>query len=152
MTIDTNPVDAETVELDDIDAYIATFDEKERQELAAAEAAIDVAILLHRARERRGLSRGAAAALADLHQQAVSRLGRPSANPQLESIQAYLSALGYALALKAVDIATDETAAEITLPPVALSAARRRRSSPRRGPRSKRRQAPVEHKARAAAH
>ena len=40
--------------LDDIDASVATFDEEERRELAAAEAAIEIAILLHRVRERRG--------------------------------------------------------------------------------------------------
>ena len=108
--------------LDDIDAYIETFDEHERRELAAAEAAIDLAILLYRARERRGLSQRAAAELAGLQQQAVSRFERPSANPRLETVQAYLGALGYALALKAVDVATGEVAAEVTLSPAAIRA------------------------------
>ena len=72
---------------DDIDAYVSTFDEAERNDLAAAEAAIDIAILLHRARERRGLSQSAAARVAGLQQQAISRFERPSANPQLETIR-----------------------------------------------------------------
>lgn len=113
-----------TNELDDIDAYVATFDDHEREELAAAEAALDIAILLYRARERRGLSQAAAAELAGLQQQAISRFEHPSANPKLETVQAYLGALGYALELKAIDIETGEIAAEVTLPTVALSGSR----------------------------
>jgi len=108
------PVDPE---LDDIDAYVATFDEDERRELAAAEAAIDLAILLHRARERRGLSQTAAAELAGLHQQAVSRFERPSANPRLDTVQAYLGALGYGVEIRAIDLKTGESAATAILPP-----------------------------------
>ena len=91
---------------DDIDAYVATFDAEERRRLAAAEAAVDLAILLHRARERLGLS-----------QQAVSRFEQPGANPQPASIRAYLGALGYGLASRAVDLETGETAAETPVPP-----------------------------------
>lgn len=122
MFIDATSEHTVVTELDDIDAYIATFDECERRELAAAEAAIDIAILLYRARERRGLSQTAAAELAGLHQQAVSRFERPSANPKLETVQAYLGALGYALELKAIDVETGDVAAEVTLPPKASCA------------------------------
>jgi hypothetical protein len=38
--------------IDDLEAYVATFSEKERQELAAAELALDIAILWHRARDQ----------------------------------------------------------------------------------------------------
>jgi transcriptional regulator with XRE-family HTH domain len=96
------------VELDDIEAYVSTFNDEQKSELAAAEAAIDVAILLNRARRRRGLSQAAAAKLAGLKQQAVSRFESPDANPRLETIQAYLGALGYALELKAIDIETGD--------------------------------------------
>ncbi len=106
---------------DDIEAYFATFDEREQHELAAAESAIDIAILLYRVRERRGLSQAAAAELAGLHQQAISRFERPSANPKLETVQAYLGALGYALELKAIDVETGEVAADVTLPQVSLA-------------------------------
>ena len=107
----------EAVSPDDIDAYVATFDAQERRRLVAAEAEVDPAILLHRARERRGLSQRAAAELAGLRQQAVSRFERPGANPQLASIRAYLGALAYGLAIRAVDLETGETAAETLVPP-----------------------------------
>lgn len=114
----------ESAGFDDLDTYVATLDEQERQELVAAETAIDIAILLYRAREHRGLSQAAAAQLAGLHQQAVSRFENPSVNPKLETVQMYLGALGFALELKAIDIETGEVAAKVTLPPVAASTAR----------------------------
>lgn len=101
---------------DDIERYIATFTEEERQGLAAADAAIDIAILLHRAREHRGLNQGAAAKLAGLHQQAVSRFERPGANPHLETVRAYLAALRYHLELNVVDLDTGEVADSMRLP------------------------------------
>ena len=101
--------------LDDIERYVASFDKRERRELAAAEAAIDIAILLYRARERRGLSQTAAAELAGLRQQAVSRFERPSANPQLDTIRTYLNALGYAMEIRAIDATTGEVAASVAL-------------------------------------
>jgi transcriptional regulator with XRE-family HTH domain len=123
-------------DLDDIESYIATFDGEERRRLAAAEAAIDIAILLHRARNRRGLSQAAAAKLAGLQQQAVSRLERPDANPRLDTIQDYLSALGYALELKVIDVETGEVAAEVALPPTPLSPRESRSRSENRLPRA----------------
>ncbi len=103
--------------IDDIEAYIAGFDERERAELAAADAAIDVAILLHRARERRGLSQAAAAELAGLRQQAVSRLEQPAVNPHLGTIQSYLSALGYGLEFRVIDLASGEAVEDAILAP-----------------------------------
>ena len=105
-------------DLDDIERYVASFTEDERLSLAAAEAAIDIAILLHRAREHRGLTQGAAAKLAGLQQQAISRLERPGANPQFETVRAYLGALGYGLELTVVDLDTGAIAASTVLPPV----------------------------------
>jgi DNA-binding XRE family transcriptional regulator len=102
-------------DLDDIDAYVASFDEQERQELADAEAAIDLAIMLYRARERKRLSQAEAARLAGLQQQAVSRFERPGVNPRLDTVQSYLSALGYSLELKVVDSETGDEAASLTL-------------------------------------
>jgi DNA-binding XRE family transcriptional regulator len=116
-TRDARPQDSD---LDDIEAYIATFDDDERRRLAAAEAAIDIAILLYRARERRGLSQAAAAKLAGLQQQAVSRFERPDTNPRLETIHEYLGALGYALELTAIDVQTGEKAAKVVLPPMSV--------------------------------
>lgn len=109
-------------ELDDIEAYVATFDDEERAELAGA--AIDIAILLHRAREYRGLGQAAAAELAGLQQQAVSRFERPGVSPHLETLHSYLGALGYALELKAIDVATGKVIAKVLIPPKSLSAER----------------------------
>jgi DNA-binding XRE family transcriptional regulator len=120
MSGTTSAAPVQDTDLDDIEAYIATFDEDERRRLAAAEAAIDIAILLYRARERRGLSQAAAAKLAGLQQQAVSRFEQPDANPRLETIQEYLGALGYALELTAIDIETGEKTAKVLLTPTSI--------------------------------
>lgn len=104
-------------EPDDIDAYVSTLGEEARQELATAEAALDIAILLHRARRQRGLTQSAAASLAGMKQQAISRIESPDANPRLETVRSYLGALGYALELKAVDVRSGDVAASITLSP-----------------------------------
>ena len=109
--------DASDVGADDLERYVATLSDEERSELAAAEVALDIAILLHRARERRGLSQVAAARLAGLQQQAVSRLERSSANPQFETVRAYLDALGYGVELHVIDLDTGEVALSTTLPP-----------------------------------
>ncbi len=109
--------EAAAPELDDLDAYIATFDDEEQQALAAAETAMDIAILLHRVREHRGLSQDAAARRAGLQQQAISRLEQHGANPQLETIRTYLSALGFGMELSVIDLETGEAAFSMVLPP-----------------------------------
>ena len=104
-------------EKDDIERYVAHFTEEKRESLVAAEAAIDIAILLHRVREHRGFNQGGAATLAGLHQQAVSRLKRLIGNPQRETASAYLDALGYRLELNVIDLETGEVAESLQLPP-----------------------------------
>lgn len=71
----------------DINDYVSTFSEEERERLAVAEAELDLALLLHRARQERGLSQAAAARQAGLHQQAVSRIERPDANLTVETLR-----------------------------------------------------------------
>ena len=104
-------------ERDDITRYIDSLDADDRIEVEAASAAIDLAILLYRSRARRGLSQAAAARLAGLQQQAVSRLERPDVQPRLETVQSYLSALGYALEVSVIDLESGETTATAVLPP-----------------------------------
>ena len=116
MTEQGSGRDAPNTGSDDLDRYIATLSEEERRELAAADVALDIAILLHRARERRGLSQAAAARLAGFQQQAISRLERSSTNPQFETIRAYLDALGYGVELNVIDLDTGEVALSMTLP------------------------------------
>jgi DNA-binding XRE family transcriptional regulator len=118
MSTRNNPqqADAGSVQ-DDLDAYIATFDDQEHQALAAAETAMDIAILFHRVREHRGLSQDAAARRAGLQQQAISRLEQHGANPQLETIRTYLGALGFGMELSVIDLDTGEAAFSVLLPP-----------------------------------
>lgn len=103
---------------DDLDAYISTLSEAEQEDLALAGAAIDIAVFLYRARESRGLSQAAAARLAGLQQQAVSRLEQPDSNPRLDTIQRYLRALGYALEIQAREAGNPRLVGERIASPV----------------------------------
>jgi DNA-binding phage protein len=125
MTNDQDMKSGDTTKPDDLDAYISTLTEPEQRAVAAAGAAIDIAILMNRARQKRGLSQKAAAELAGLQQQAVSRFESPDANPRLDSIQTYLSALGFRLELNVVDLQSGEVAASTALPTPTMSKARR---------------------------
>lgn len=102
----------------EIDYYIATFDENERGELAAADAALDLAVLLYRARKQRGLSQQDAATRAGLQQQAVSRFEQAHANVQIATLQRYLGALGYVLDIAIKDAETGEVLGHTSLLPV----------------------------------
>ena len=106
----------------EIDEYIATFTPEERDELAAAEAALDLAMLLHRARGSRGLSQEAAAHLAGLQQQAVSRLEQTRTNVQLGTVQRYLEALGYTVEIAVRETKTGKVLGSAALPPLKRSA------------------------------
>jgi DNA-binding XRE family transcriptional regulator len=105
----------------DLDQYIATFDAAEREELVAAEAALDLAFLLYQARTAQGLNQTAAAERAGLKQQTVSRLEHPGANVRLDTIRRYLSALGYSLDIAVRDIATGCVIGRTRLPPLSAS-------------------------------
>lgn len=99
---------------DDLDSYIATFNEEERQELAHAEAALDLTDLLYQARVARGLTQKDAAARAGMQQQAVSRWERAHANVQLGTLRRYLDALGFDLDLVIRDRETREVLSTAT--------------------------------------
>jgi transcriptional regulator with XRE-family HTH domain len=92
----------------DIDEYIAALGEEERQELAHADAALDLAILLYRLRTERALTQKDAAEKAGLKQQAISRWERSHPNIQLSTLQRYLDALGYNLELVVRDAKTGQ--------------------------------------------
>lgn len=96
---------------DDLDRYIAQYDDADRAELAAAEFALDVALLLYRAREQRELSQAAVGKLLGLTQQAVSRVERPEENITLATVSKYLDALGYDLELLLREPETGEVVA-----------------------------------------
>src|SRR5947209_20432098 len=78
----------------EIDDYIATFSDEERQEYVAAETALDLASILYRIRQERGLTQREAAERAALQQQASSRLEQAATNVQLRTLQRYFGARG----------------------------------------------------------
>src|SRR5438105_4694995 len=99
----------------EVDDYIATFSDEERQEYAAAETALDLANILYRIRQERGLTQREAAERAALQQQAVSRLEKAATNVQLGTLQRYLVALGYRLEISVIDNRTGNVAGKTSL-------------------------------------
>ena len=103
--------------MDDLDAYIAQYDERERGELVAASRAIDVAVLLHHAREGRGVTQKALAARVGLSPQAISKLEQPQHNLTLGTLQRYLNALGYSVEIAVREPDTGEVVERVILAP-----------------------------------
>lgn len=99
----------------EIDDYIATFTDEERQEYTVAETALDLASILYRIRQERGLTQREAAERAALQQQAISRLEKAASNVQLGTLQRYLSALGYRLEISVIDNHTGNVAGKTPL-------------------------------------
>lgn len=108
----------------DIDEYIAALTEEERQELAHADAALDLAILLYRLRTERAMTQKDAAEKAGLKQQAISRWERSHPNIQLSTLQRYLDALGYSLELVVRDSKTGQVVDTVGLIPRASETSR----------------------------
>jgi DNA-binding XRE family transcriptional regulator len=94
----------------EIDDYIATFTDEERQAFAAAETALDLASILYQIRQEQGLTQRRAAERAGLKQQAISRLEKAASNMQLGTLQRYLGALGYRIEISVIDNRTGNVA------------------------------------------
>lgn len=94
----------------EIDDYIATFSDEERQEYAAVETALDLASILYQIRQERGLTQYQLAERSGLKQQAISRLERAASNMQLGTLQRYLGALGYSIEISVIDNSTGNVA------------------------------------------
>lgn len=97
----------------EIDNYIATFSDEEREEYAIAETALDFACVLYHLRQERGLTQQEAAKRSGLHQQAISRLEKAASNIQLGTLQRYLNALGYDLEISVRDSRTGKIAGKV---------------------------------------
>jgi ribosome-binding protein aMBF1 (putative translation factor) len=104
---------------DDLDAYIASYSDEEREELAAAELAVDLAMLFHRARESRELSQAVVAERIGLSQQAISRIERPNQNVTIETLRKYLNALNYTVEITVREPETGVVVDTVSLSPVA---------------------------------
>jgi DNA-binding XRE family transcriptional regulator len=102
----------------EIDDYIAAFSNEDRQEYAAAEAALDLASMLYHIRQEQGLTQQHAAERSGLKQQAISRLEKAASNIQLETLQRYLGALGYRIEISVIDNRTGNVAGKASLPHV----------------------------------
>lgn len=94
----------------EIDDYVAAFSNEERQEYAAAQAALDLASLFYRIRQKRGLTQQHAAERSDLKQQAMSRLEKAASTMQLRMLQRYLGVLGYRIKISIIDNRTGKRA------------------------------------------
>ena len=101
----------------EIDDYIATFSDEERQQYVAAETALDLAYMLYRIRQEQGLTQREAAERANLKQQAISRLEKAASNIQLGTLQRYLGALGYSIEISVIDNRTGNVAGKTSLAP-----------------------------------
>ncbi len=104
----------------EIDSYVSELTDEERDTLATAETAIELAFLLHRARQVKGLTQENAAQLAGLHQQAVSRFEQPDmklAGTKFDTLRKYLTALGYAMHMGISDAASGAMVGRICLKP-----------------------------------
>lgn len=101
---------------DDLDAYLATLSEEEREGIAHAEAVLDLALLLYEARTARGITQTTAAAISGVKQQAISRWEHSVPNIQVDSLRRYLAALGYNLGIVVTDAETARVAATAGLP------------------------------------
>ena len=99
----------------EIDDYIATFSDEERQEYASAETALDLASILYQIRQERGLTQRQLAERSGLKQQAISRLEKAASNMQLGTLQRYLGALGYSIEISVIDNSTGNVAGKTSL-------------------------------------
>jgi hypothetical protein len=99
----------------EIDDYIAAFSDEERQDYSVAEIALDLASILYRVRQERGLTQHEAAERAALQQQAMSRLKKATTSVRLGALQCYLDALGYRLEISIIDNRTGNVAGKTSL-------------------------------------
>ena len=97
----------------EVDDYIATFSDEERQEYVAAETALDLASILYQIRQEQGLTQRKERA--GLKQQAISRLEKAASNMQLGTLQRYLGALGYRIEISVIDNRTGNVAGKTSL-------------------------------------
>lgn len=88
---------------DDLDLHQDNLTRQEREEIAAASVALDLARLIYAAREHRGLTQTQAAREAGVQQQLVSRLEGGTAQPTFKSVERYLRHLGFALKVSLID-------------------------------------------------
>ncbi|HET7036977.1 MAG TPA: helix-turn-helix transcriptional regulator [Thermomicrobiaceae bacterium] len=95
-----------TTDLGDLEQYLASLPDEERERLAEAAAALDVAQLLFSARDHRGLTQKQAEELTGVKQQEISRYEGGVGNITIKKLERYLRKLGFTLEIALLD---DET-------------------------------------------
>ena len=105
-------------EIDDINDYIATLSQEERDGLVVSAAALDLALALDRARARQEPTVGDADPATDLGALALDAIEQVGVAQPLTAFRRYLRVLGYDVDLSIVDVDTGESMIRIVLPPV----------------------------------
>ena len=101
--------------IDDLDLHEATLTPEEREEVAAASVALDLAGLVYVAREHLGLTQKEAAERTGVQQQMISRLEGGTAQPTFKTVERYLRKLGFAMSVSVVDQTSAQLIDQATL-------------------------------------
>lgn len=88
---------------DDLDEYLATLSEEERERVEGASTSLDVARLIYRAREYRAKTQSQAAESSGFRQQTISRLESGTANATFRTVEKYLRGLQMAMQISLFD-------------------------------------------------
>lgn len=99
----------------DIDAYLNTLTDVEREKVETASVALDIAGLAFRARTFRNLTQAEAAAESGLKQQSISRIEGGTVNVTIRTLEKYLQTLRFSLTLSISDVGSGEPVDQITL-------------------------------------
>lgn len=100
---------------DDLARLEAAMSDEEREEVAAASAALDLARLVYAARKRRGLTQTEAAEQTGMKQQMISMLEGGTAQPTVKTVERYLRKLGFAIQFSLIDVIEDDEVDRVTL-------------------------------------
>lgn len=93
---------------DDLEAYIARLSPEEQMEVEAAGIALDISLLLYKARKNRSMSQATLAEILDMTQQGISRIEKAGGNVTFATVAKYLDGLDYELAMVVIDPETGE--------------------------------------------
>ena len=111
------PLSRSDNEIDDINDYIATMTQEERDGLIVAQAALDLATLLDRARMRHDSTSDAPDKAPNLGTSAYEAIERAGVAQPLRAFRRYLRVLGYEMELNVVDAESGAPAIRVVLPP-----------------------------------
>lgn len=103
--------------MNEIDEYIATLTDEERQDILLADTALDIISLLHQAQQSRDHHQVNTSILPGLRRQLMGWLEYSASRAELDALQRYLGALGYSVDIALRDVQTGATVGQIALIP-----------------------------------